>query len=145
MKKHAGGKLDTDIFYFYRRDIVLGGDIETDQAITDTATRTLDTFRFPRDLDKGILTAIKVYMEPTAAETYQLYLLRGAAADDITQRSYVIYDSGALMAGDTWYHDFRLKKPFKLVGKGLLYYILDWSGAPGNTLGFIEASGEQIA
>jgi hypothetical protein len=54
----------------------------------------------------------------------------------------MLYESPSAQADDEDYDRAELYIPFILTASGDLYYSIDWSGAPGNTTGFIEVSGE---
>jgi len=128
-----GTKLDTDGTSDY---------FETDQALG--ATPTLYIPLTPSDVKNFVLESVRFYMNPTNAVTYQLYLLEDAQADDVTSYGNVVFDSGSGKAADTIYITARgdkLPMLAKLATAGRLYYMIDWSGAPGNTPGFIEIRG----
>lgn len=132
---------------------------ETDQAITDTATLYMNvTTNVPNIKPTRFkLTEVKFYMNPTNAVTYRLYLLEGPTADDVTQASDVVFDSGAAKADSTEYIyregctgswaglttvDGTLPIIVDLHIAGRLYYMVDWSGAPGDTPGYIKCRGK---
>lgn len=128
-----GEKLDSDGTSDY---------FETDQPLGTTPTLYIPLT--PTDIEKFVLESVRFYMNPTNAVTYQLYLLVDAQADDVTSYSNVVFDSGAGMADDVVYITARgdkLPMLAKLATAGRLYYMIDWSGAPGNTPGFIEIRG----
>jgi hypothetical protein len=54
----------------------------------------------------------------------------------------MLYESPAAQVDDTDY-DREVEIPFVLETPGSLWYSIDWTAAPGNTTGFIEASGEK--
>jgi len=96
---------------------------------------------------KFMLNDVKYRFEAAAVETFQLYLLEDADATAILRRRDVIYNSGTGKTGSTDYHDTpdgRVPVLVKLVTAGRLYYLLDWSGAPGNTPGYIVVRGEIV-
>lgn len=120
---------------------------ETSQAITDLATLY---FELDKQVEIFELSEIRYYMNPTNAVTYQLYLLEGPHADDVTQLSKVVHDSGAAQAKGTLYPKVpgqtdKLPRICKLDTPGRLYYLLDWSAAPGNTPGLINIRGRRLA
>lgn len=114
-----------------------GGALETDEALTATATRTLT---MPSWVRSGKITRISYMLNPTAAVTYQLAVLEGSNADDNEQQSREVYRSAALLADSTVYNDYS-ERAFILDTAGTIYYIIDWSGAPGNTVGYIVVEG----
>lgn len=129
--------------------------LTTDKAITDAPTQYIDA---DVKLKKGEITEIKYRINPTAAETYALVITEGigAAAYEIAAR--VLYASAALLVDDTEYkwpaetHDYTgtTGKPFKpipfvLDTDGRFYIATDWTGAPGNTIGFIIIKGFMYA
>ncbi len=137
------------LFYAEIVEYAVGADnyFETDQAMGDTPT--LSFVGAPAVLNIRIHT-IKWQMNPTAAETYQLYLLERASTDDQQQESDIIFDSGAGMVGGTIYTQVpggspaKLPIDVKLDDLGEIFYMLDWTGAPGNTGGYIKIYGEVL-
>jgi len=138
-----------------------GNVFETDQTITDTATLTIDvTCNVPNVVPSRFeITEVKYWMNQTAAVTYRLYLLEGPTADNTAQASDVVFDSGAAQADSTEYiyregHtgswaglttvDGTLPVIVDLHTPGKLYYMLDWSGAPGDTPGYIKIRGRLL-
>lgn len=123
------------------------GYFETDQAMGDTPT--LSFVGAPAVLHIRIHT-IKWQITPTAAETYQLYLLERASDNDEQQESDIIFDSGAGMVGGTIYTQVpggspaKLPIDVKLDTAGEIFYMTDWSGAPGNSSGYIKVYGEVL-
>lgn len=127
---------------------------ETDQplATTQPTLYILDVNTgkelIPADVTSFILESIRYYMNQTAAVTYELYLLEGNSADPVTRYSQVVFDSGAAQADDTIYivsRGDKLPHIVNLETAGRLYYMLDWSAAPGNTPGFIVVRGRVLA
>ena len=126
-----------------------GNYFETDEAMG--ATPTLYMSLVPSDVERFVLDEISYRMEAANAVTFQLYLLEDASADDLTQLSDVIFDSGAAQARNTTYnisptgaHTTLVPRNVKLATAGKLYYMIDWSGAPGNTPGFIYIKGRKL-
>ena len=123
-----------------------GNIFETDQAITDTATLYLTLVPA---VSKFKLTTVRFYMNQTNAVTYELYLLENTAADNVTNLSYAVFDSDAAKADSTAYiytgsNSAKLPTDVYLATAGRLYYMIDWSGAPGDTPGYIEVRGEAM-
>lgn len=112
---------------------------ETDQVETDTPTQQFTTVD-PANLQQGIILRIHYLLNPTAAETYRLNLYENAYADNMTNRLRRFYRSDDLRA-DLLHYDIEVEIPIKLEYAGRLYYQTEWTGAPGNTLGFCEISG----
>ncbi len=98
-----------------------------------------------------MIHGVKYQMIPTAAVTYQLYLLEGATAEAQQQEAEIIYDSGpGIVGGDivNWVAGgapSRLPVMARLTAAGTIWYKLDWSAAPGNTAGYIRVYGEALA
>ena len=119
---------------------------ETDKLITDIPTQYIQ-------LDPAVraftLNSVRYLMTPTAAETYELILLKGASLDDIESLSNLVWRSGAAMASGTPYkrcnNEDELPKIVDLDDEGLFYYMMMWTGAPGNTPGFIRVRGRKLA
>jgi len=120
---------------------------ETDQALGDTPTLTLDGM-VPNWAQKFRIDTLKFQITPTNAVTYQLYLLEDAQAVDERSESDVIFDSGAGMVGGTHYIVVPGGLPVKLpitvflATAATLYYMVDWSAAPGDSIGYIKALGQ---
>jgi len=53
----------------------------------------------------------------------------------------MFYESPAAQAGTVIY-DKEVYIPFRLSEAGIIYYNTNWTGAPGNTPGFIRIYGE---
>lgn len=134
---------------------------ETDQAITDTATLTIDvTCNLPNVVPSRFwVDEVRFMMNPTAAETYTLYLLEGPTVDDSTQHSDIFFETPAALVDSTEYvwrqggmgsfpnlatADYTLPCIVDLHTPGKIYYILDWTGAPGDTLGYIKIKGRLL-
>ena len=92
-----------------------------------------------------IMTEVNYYMNPTNAVTYELYLLEGPIADDMTALSKVVFDSNALKADSIPYTSLegqgKLPRYVSLDEPGLLYYNMDWTGATGNCPRYIVIKG----
>ena len=125
---------------------------ETDQAVTDTPTLyiTLSPYGVSQ---WGRLITVRWYMNPTNAVTYDLYLFDGAYADDLESNMHLIFDSNdtiANCADSVTYQQTNMNRVFRLTWvnanittKSRMYYLIDWSGAPGDTSGFISVEGER--
>ena len=98
------------------------------------------------------INTIRFYLNPANAVTYQLYLLEddtdpGGVEPELA-RSDMIYDSGAGMVKGTEYFVIAggtLPIEVHLGDTAKLYYMIDWSAAPGDTTGFIIATGDKLA
>jgi len=118
---------------------------ETDQAITDTPTLYMTGSPLATFIK---IHSIKYQMTPTNAVTYELYLIEAAAADNEEAESNIIFDSGAAQASGTVYNEIagagtpKLPTIAKLADLARIYYLLNWSGAPGDTTGYIKVYGE---
>lgn len=134
---------------------------ETDQAITDTPTLYLTLATTTGDpVSKFILEDVQYMMNPTAAETYQLWLLEGNSAEDTAQQLEVVFYSPAAQVDSTAYRysnlgvqvgvgaaegiQYKLPRLVELTTPNTLYYMLDWSGAPGVTPGYIKVRGRAL-
>lgn len=119
-----------------------GNVFETDQDIDTTPTLKLDTSIEPEGLDQFVIKKITYYLNPTNAVTYQLFLLRGAAADNVTSYSKQIWASPVAQADGVLYHKNDIEIPVRLDNPDELFYMVDWSAACGDTTGFIVVEGE---
>jgi len=143
----AGGRM----FYGEQVEYVVGADdyFEDDEPLN----AVLPThFFYGAPLVTNILIhTIKYQFTPTAAETYQLYLLEGATAEAEQQEAEVIFDSGALQAAGVPYvwvaggAPAELPVMARLTAAGLIWFKIDWTGAPGNTYGYIRVYGVVLA
>jgi hypothetical protein len=133
------------IFDYYQLDEAGAGDyFETNQIKTDQPTLYINTRRSHPTMRAGIINRIHYRLNPTNAVTYILRLWWGSVAPDYASNIRLLYESPALQADDTDYDRADLEIPFILCEPGLLYYSIEWTGAPGNTTGFIDVSGEKI-
>jgi len=122
---------------------------ETDQAITDTPTLKFTVANKDGDtIERVKITEVSIYLKPTNSVTYQMYFFEDADADNVESLSRLVFDSGSAKASDTVYkYNIQSGKvPFyaNLGTDNTLYYLINWSGAPGDTLGFIRARGELV-
>ena len=138
----------SEMIEFYLVDVDgTGNDFETEGVITATPDLTLscDDPRISRFLMEDIL----FYMNPTAAETPEILLFEGAVANDVESLSKRVWTSGAGMVDSVLYqrcnNEDELPKIVDLDNEGLLYYMMMWTGAPGNTPGFIRVRGRKLA
>jgi len=118
---------------------------EIDQLVTDTPTLYM---LLEPTVKSFLLEEIFYWMNPTAVETYQLFLFEGPEADDVLSRSKLVYESAAARADSTAYLVVRdgavLPRIVNLDEPGKLYYALDWTGAPGNTPGHLVVKGREM-
>jgi alpha-glucosidase (family GH31 glycosyl hydrolase) len=117
-----------------------GGYFATSQAKTDTPTLTFDTI-YPSSIQQGIIYRIHYRLKPTNAVTYILRLYEAAKAGDYESNMRLIWESPALQASDVDYDRAELMIPFWLSGLAGMNYAIEWSGAPGTTVGFIHVQG----
>lgn len=134
---------------------------ETDQALGTLPTLYISlTTGTNEPVKKFLLEDVQYYMNPTAAETYQLYLLEAATGDDVEQLTDMAFWSPAAQADSVTYRyassgyqaavgtaevaQYKMPKIVQLATPGRLYYMLDWSGAPGVTPGFIRVRGRLL-
>ena len=124
---------------------------ETDQAIGTKPSYCIEIE--PRDANQNLvvekfqLQHVRYLMNCTNAVTYRLYLVESDVESAYDQKAAVIFDSGTLRADNTMYIDIganMLPVNSKLRTKGKLWYLIDWSAAPGNTAGYIVVYGEEI-
>jgi hypothetical protein len=121
-----------------------GGDLVNSYAKTDTPVKTLNTVHFPATLQQGRIFRIHYRIKPTNAATYTLRLYAASFALDYKSNMRMLYESPALQASDTDYDRTELDIPFRLDDQSVMYFALEWSAAPGVTLGFIEVSGPVV-
>lgn len=134
---------------------------ETDQALTTKPTLSMTVSSSTGErVKKFLLEDVQYMMNPTAVETYQLYLLEDTTADDVQQTTDIAFWSPAAQADSVNYRynsagyqaatgtaevaQYKLPRIVELATPGKLYYMLDWSGAPGDTSGFIKIRGKLL-
>ena len=123
-----------------------GDYFETDQAIGTTPTKYIQLY--PTDTTKFKLNSARYYFEASNDVSFELWLLEDTNADDVQSLSDVVYNSGSGIARNTQkisLNSVDLPIDVKLGTSGKLYYMLDWSGAPGNTPGYLVVRGEKLA
>lgn len=125
------------------------GYFETEQDILAGVVPTLSFVGSP--LATNIMIhEIRWQITPAAAETYQLWLFEDASGNDEQMESEIIFDSGAGQVGGTVYKQVmggspaKLPTMAKLATGGTIFYALDWTGAPGNSTGYIKVYGEVL-
>jgi len=120
---------------------------ETDQAMGTTPTLS---FVGAPAAENIMIHEIRHQLTPTNAVTYQLYLLEAATADDQQQEAEIIFDSGSGQVSGAIYKQVaggspaKLPTLAKLTTAGTIYYMVDWSAAPGDTTGYIKVYGEVL-
>lgn len=134
---------------------------ETDQNLTTLPTLSLSvTTSTGQPVKKFLLEEVQYYMNQANAVTYQLYLLEDASADDVQQYTDLVFFSPAAQADSVMYSyrtsglqagiagaeavQYKLPRIVELATAGTLYYMIDWSGAPGDTLGYIKVKGRLL-
>lgn len=115
---------------------------ETSQIKTDAPTLMLHDLSHPT-IKSGIIQRIHYRLNPTNAVTYILRLWRATTAADYQSNVNMLYESPPLQADDTDY-DREVQIPFWLWTPGNFYYSIEWTGAPGNTTGFITVTGVKV-
>lgn len=135
-------------------EVVYGSKIDSDGSsgyfTTDQPLGTQPTLSMtltPSTAKRFMLESVRFYMNPTAAVTYQLLLSERSSSDTVTSYGDIVFDSGAGMADDTIYIVSRGDKLPHLVvlsTAATLYYQIDWSGAPGDTSGYILIRGRNM-
>ena len=133
---------------FYLVDVDGTGNVfETEGVITAIPDLLLTTD--DKRVHRFEITDIIFYMNPTAAETYEILLFEGAFAGDVKSLAQIVWRSGAAMVDSTPYirtnNEDELPKIVELATEGLLYYMMIWTGAPGNTPGYVKVRGRKLA
>jgi hypothetical protein len=116
-------------------------DFENSYAKTDTPVKTFDSVIYPSTLTEGLIKRIHYRLNPTNAVTFTLRLYSAPSAADYASNCFLLYESPPLQANDIDYDRAELDIPFRLGAQGLMYYAIEWTGAPGTTKGFIDVSG----
>lgn len=147
----AGGKrmvygsvVDTDGTGTQFEGVAGGGSAGSD-ALGDTPVSFVQLY--PTTMSKFRLDDVKYYCNPTAAETYQLYIFEQASAGDVQNLADMVFDSDGARVDSTNYiavDDNKLPINVKLADVGKLYYLVDWTGDPGNCPGYLVVRGEAM-
>lgn len=117
---------------------------ETSQDKVTTPTFGLLFSRTHPTLKSGIIKRIHYRLNPTNAVTYILRLWRATAVAPYRLNALMLYESPAAQVDDADYDRGELEIPFTLGFPGMIYYSIEWTGASGNTPGFIDVSGEKV-
>jgi len=147
---HGGSWEKHSIFFLRKLDEDGTGDyFETSKSKTDTPIHFLmanaaGCIGSPLKFTSGRITRIHFRMNPTAGETFTVRLWRDAVAGDYESNANMLYESDALRADDEDYDITEKDIPFFLKTPGKIWFSLEWTGAPGNTPGILEVSGEVI-
>jgi len=121
-----------------------GNYFETDKAETDTPTTSIDS---EYKMRVGKINRVHWRLNPTNAVTYDLYIFGDALAADYASQAEKLFDSNDVVADcadDTEYDATGLDIPFRLRTPGEWWYNTDWSGAPGNTTGYLCIEGVYV-
>lgn len=139
-----GSKIDTDgaLEYFEGK---FGGGSGGSDALGDTPVGYIQVY--PTDVFKFRLETLRYYCNPTGGVTYNLYLFEQASAGDVQNLADIVFDSDAAQVDSESYiavSGNKLPIDVKLTDAGKLYYIIDWTGDPGTTPGYIEMRGRKL-
>jgi len=127
-----------------------------DQAFGTTPTLgiTLSSTMPNKQVTKFLLTEVQYHLNPTNAVTYTLYLLEASNADDMESSSDVVFETASAQADDIRYHhvqagfgttaSYKLPVVCELENLNKLWYLIDWSGAPGSITGYIKVKGQLL-
>jgi len=126
-----------------------GNYFETSKSKTDTPVHFMMANAVgcggkPLKFKEGKINRIHFRMNPSNAETFTLRIWRDAVAGDYASNLNLLYESDPLRADDEDYDVCELDVPFVLKTPGKIWFSIEWTGAPGNTPGFLEVSGEVI-
>ena len=137
------------LFYAAVEDFTaVDNEFETDQPLGTTPTLSFPTT--PATAQYARIDTIRYQLTPTNAVTYQLYLLEDNQANDENSQADVFFDSGAAQASGTIYIQVaggstsKLPITINLRDIGTVYYLVDWSAAPGDTTGYVRVYGEVL-
>ena len=121
--------------------------VTTSYAETDTPVQLLVANEDCENLREGKITRVKIRLNVTNAVTFGVRIWRRASAGDYQSDSDLLYYSAdnlpAALADDFAYDDKDLDIDFSLENKGEMPFGVEWSGAPGNTGGYIMVIGER--
>lgn len=120
---------------------------ETDHAYTETPTQRIV---LSRNCKRLRLEEVRTYMNSANAVTSGLAFYEAADADDEESYSHLIYKTGdnTSIAKTTLVqkgiNDTPLPAVMNLERPGQVWFNQDWSGAPGDTSGFITIVGREV-
>lgn len=133
------------------------GYFRTDQGLGSTPTLYISlTSTDGRPVENFYLEEVRYYLDVNGGtHTYQLYLLEATSADDVQNKSDIVFDSGASQAEATSYTwipqghatttSYQLPRLVKLTVQDRLYYMIDWSAAPTSSVqGYIKVRGRPL-
>ena len=124
-----------------------GNDFENVRAITDTPVEFI-TLSDPF-CSRFLLEEVYYWMNPTAAETYELVFLEAAEAQDVDSLASIVFRGGDLRADSVPYLVCKgqglLPRIVNLAVPGIIYFMMIWTGAPGNTPGLVKFRGRKVA
>ena len=135
--------IDGSLEYFEGK---LGGGAGGSDALGDTPVGYVELT--PTTTSRFRLETVRYYCNPTNGVTYELYLFERASANDVQNLADIVFDSGAAQVDSTPYIAVDVNKlpiDVKLSDTGKLYYLVDWTGDPGTTPGFLEIGGTVMA
>lgn len=122
-----------------------GADWEDEDVITDTPAKFIT---LEPNVRAFTLTGVRFMFNPTNGVTPELLFFKGAAADDVENYSNLVWRSGAGLVDSQLYSqrgkEDSLPIDILLDTPGKLYYMTIWTGAPGNTPGFVEVEGIEL-
>ena len=122
-----------------------GADFETEGVITATPDLYIP---LEPSVKAFKLTGIRYYLNMTNGETFEIVLFRKAVADDLETLAAIVWRSGAAKADSTQYfvrnNEDDLPIDIELEDAGKLYYMILWTGAPGNTPGYLCIEGVEM-
>ena len=123
--------------------------LAVDEAYGTEPTRSFRAMSYtaPGPIHTGFVrvTDIKHRLLPTNAVTYELYLYSGLGNQWYLLEPNKFSDSTEYVAAcvaDVEYHR-EVDRVIYLEEPGTIYYVINWSAAPGNTSGYIQVCGER--
>lgn len=122
---------------------VAGGGSAGSDALGDTPVSYVQLY--PTTVSKFRLEDVKYYCNPTNAVTYQLYIFEQASAENVQNLADMVFDSLAARVDSKSYVAVDLNQlpiNVKLADVGKLYYLIEWTGDPGNCPGYLVIRGE---
>ena len=121
-----------------------GADFEDDEAL-GSGTASTHNFTITPAFKYIRLETVRYLMNQTNAVTYQLHLIEDRIANAYTEQSRCLFSSGAAQADNTLYLRSLDANDLPCLGvldtPGTVEYKVHWSGAPGDTPGFVRIMG----
>ena len=130
------------VYTIHQEAAAAWAEVTTSKAKTDTPVYNLVAGEDAENLRNGKINRIHIRVNPTNAVTFIVRIFQRAEADDYNSNANMLWESPSL-TGDVDYDYAEFDIPFTLEIMGTMYFGVEWTGAAGNSQGFISVSGER--